>query len=75
MSVTTQPDPLREALSSRPIPEPCALVIFGPRALQDAIRAGWDSSGDDLASYAAGSWGTYQADELIKASGAIWRRL
>ena len=41
----------------------------------DAIRAGWDSSGDDLALYAAGTWGPTEADELIKAYGAIWRRL
>ena len=41
----------------------------------DAIRAGWGSNGDDLALYSAGTWGPTEADELIKAYGAIWRRL
>ena len=40
----------------------------------DAIRAGWDSN-NDLALYAAGTWGPTEADELIKAYGATWRRL
>jgi glucose-6-phosphate 1-dehydrogenase len=41
----------------------------------DAIRAGWDSDGEDLALYAAGTWGPTEADELIKRYGATWRRL
>jgi glucose-6-phosphate 1-dehydrogenase len=41
----------------------------------DAIRGGWDSNGDDLALYAAGSWGPSEADELIRRYGAGWRRL
>jgi glucose-6-phosphate 1-dehydrogenase len=41
----------------------------------DALRASWDSNGDDLALYAAGTWGPTEADELIKAYGAAWRRL
>ncbi len=41
----------------------------------DAIRGGWDSNGDDLALYAAGSWGPSEADELIRRYGANWRRL
>jgi glucose-6-phosphate 1-dehydrogenase len=41
----------------------------------DAIRASWDSNGDDLALYAAGTWGPTEADDLIKAYSAAWRRL
>jgi glucose-6-phosphate 1-dehydrogenase len=41
----------------------------------DAIRASWDSNGDDLALYAAGTWGPTEADDLIKGYGANWRRL
>ncbi len=41
----------------------------------DAIRAEWEKSGDDLALYAAGTWGPTEADELIKRFGATWRRL
>ncbi|MCX7868418.1 MAG: hypothetical protein N2322_00555, partial [Terrimicrobiaceae bacterium] len=29
MPETTQANPLREGLSARPLPDPCALVIFG----------------------------------------------
>jgi glucose-6-phosphate 1-dehydrogenase len=39
----------------------------------DAIRAQWNA--DDLALYAAGTWGPTEADELIKRFGATWRRL
>jgi glucose-6-phosphate 1-dehydrogenase len=41
----------------------------------DAIRAEWEKSGDDLALYAAGTWGPTEADELIKRFDATWRRL
>jgi len=41
----------------------------------DAIRAEWEKSADDLALYAAGTWGPTEADELIKRFGATWRRL
>jgi glucose-6-phosphate 1-dehydrogenase len=41
----------------------------------DAIRAEWEKNGDDLALYAAGTWGPTEADELIKRFGATWRRL
>ena len=41
----------------------------------DAIRAEWDRTRDDLALYAAGTWGPTEADELIKRYGATWRRL
>jgi glucose-6-phosphate 1-dehydrogenase len=41
----------------------------------DAIRAGWAENADDLALYAAGTWGPTEADDLIKRSGATWRRL
>jgi len=41
----------------------------------DAIRAEWDTNSEDLALYAAGTWGPTEADELIKRYGATWRRL
>jgi glucose-6-phosphate 1-dehydrogenase len=41
----------------------------------DAIRAEWDKNSDDLALYAAGTWGPTEADELIERYGAAWRRL
>jgi glucose-6-phosphate 1-dehydrogenase len=41
----------------------------------DAIRAEWETTSDDLALYAAGTWGPTEADELIKRFGATWRRL
>ena len=41
----------------------------------DAIRAEWDKDSDDLAIYAAGTWGPSEADDLIKRHGATWRRL
>ena len=41
----------------------------------DAIRAEWDKDLDDLAIYAAGTWGPSEADDLIKRHGATWRRL
>jgi glucose-6-phosphate 1-dehydrogenase len=41
----------------------------------DAIREAWDESSDDLALYSAGTWGPTEADELLKRSGAAWRRL
>ena len=42
----------------------------------DAIRAAWDSGeGGPVASYAAGTWGPDEADALVQASGATWRRL
>ena len=41
----------------------------------DAIHAAWDKDGEDLAMYAAGTWGPTEADELIKSQGATWRRL
>ena len=41
----------------------------------DAIRAEWEKSADDLALYAAGTWGPTEADELIKRFSATWRRL
>ena len=41
----------------------------------DAIRAEWDRTREDLALYAAGTWGPTEADELIKRYGATWRRL
>ncbi|MDD5199286.1 MAG: glucose-6-phosphate dehydrogenase [Terrimicrobiaceae bacterium] len=42
----------------------------------DAIRAAWDSGeGGPLANYSAGTWGPDEADELVKRSGAAWRRL
>ena len=41
----------------------------------DAIRAEWDKDSDDLAIYAAGTWGPSEADDLIKPHGATWRRL
>jgi glucose-6-phosphate 1-dehydrogenase len=42
----------------------------------DAIREAWDSGeGGKLATYAAGTWGPNEADDLVKRSGAAWRRL
>jgi glucose-6-phosphate 1-dehydrogenase len=41
----------------------------------DALRAEWDENPDDLALYAAGTWGPTEADDLIKRNGATWRRL
>jgi glucose-6-phosphate 1-dehydrogenase len=41
----------------------------------DTIRAEWDKNPEDLALYAAGTWGPTEADELIKRYGATWRRL
>jgi glucose-6-phosphate 1-dehydrogenase len=41
----------------------------------DAIRAAWDENAEDLALYAAGTWGPTEADDLIKRYGATWRRL
>lgn len=41
----------------------------------DAIRAEWDNDSEDLALYAAGTWGPTEADELIKRHGGTWRRL
>ena len=41
----------------------------------DAIRAEWDRTREDLALYAAGTWGPTEADELLKRYGATWRRL
>ncbi len=42
----------------------------------DAIRAAWDSGeGGPVVSYAAGTWGPDEADALVQASGATWRRL
>jgi glucose-6-phosphate 1-dehydrogenase len=42
----------------------------------DAIRRAWDLGNDGpLAFYEAGSWGPSEADELVKSSGASWRRL
>jgi glucose-6-phosphate 1-dehydrogenase len=41
----------------------------------DAIRAEWDKDPEDLALYAAGTWGPTEADELIRRYGATWRRL
>jgi glucose-6-phosphate 1-dehydrogenase len=41
----------------------------------DAIRATWDENPEDLALYAAGTWGPTEADELLKRNSATWRRL
>lgn len=41
----------------------------------DALHAAWSESSDDLTFYSAGSWGPTEADELLKRSGATWRRL
>jgi len=41
----------------------------------DAIRAAWDEDKEDPVLYSAGKWGPTEADDLIKAAGATWRRL
>jgi len=41
----------------------------------DRIRNIWDADEAPLALYSAGTWGPTEADELIGASGAKWRRL
>ncbi len=41
----------------------------------DAIREAWTAREAPLAFYSAGAWGPVEADELIKRSGATWRRL
>lgn len=41
----------------------------------DALHEAWAKDTEDLAIYSAGTWGPTEADELIKRSGATWRRL
>ncbi|GAB4173410.1 MAG: glucose-6-phosphate dehydrogenase [Terrimicrobiaceae bacterium] len=41
----------------------------------DRIRSAWDANKAPLAMYSAGTWGPTEADELVKRSGATWRRL
>ncbi|HEV8670885.1 MAG TPA: glucose-6-phosphate dehydrogenase [Candidatus Limnocylindria bacterium] len=43
-------------------------------AFVDPIIAGWHEGRQELASYAAGSWGPEQAEELIARDGRKWRR-
>ena len=41
----------------------------------DGIRGEWDNNPDDLALYAAGTWGPTEANQLTQRDGAAWRRL
>ena len=41
----------------------------------DALIEGWGADDSPLPSYAAGSWGPKEADELLARSGRRWRRL
>jgi glucose-6-phosphate 1-dehydrogenase len=41
----------------------------------DALHEAWAKDSEDLTFYSAGTWGPTEADELLKRSGATWRRL
>jgi glucose-6-phosphate 1-dehydrogenase len=43
-------------------------------AFVDPILAGWHEGRQELASYAAGTWGPEQADAIIARDGRSWRR-
>jgi glucose-6-phosphate 1-dehydrogenase len=43
-------------------------------AFVDPILASWHDGRPEVASYAAGTWGPAQADELIARDGRAWRR-
>jgi len=43
-------------------------------AFVDPILAGWHEGGQELAMYAAGTWGPASADALIARDGRTWRR-
>ena len=43
-------------------------------AFVDPILAGWHDDRQELAMYAAGTWGPEQAEELIARDGRTWRR-
>ncbi|MEX2045726.1 MAG: glucose-6-phosphate dehydrogenase [Chloroflexota bacterium] len=43
-------------------------------AFVDPILAGWQENRQELATYAAGTWGPAQADALIARDGRTWRR-
>ena len=43
--------------------------------LTDPLLRLWESSGEtNIATYAAGSWGPHEADDLLAADGFAWRR-
>lgn len=41
--------------------------------LIDAVRAGWKRGGAPLVTYAPGTWGPKEADELLARDGRVWR--
>jgi glucose-6-phosphate 1-dehydrogenase len=43
-------------------------------AFVDPILSGWHAGRQELAIYAAGTWGPEQADGLVARDGRTWRR-